>query len=456
MGRVRMISRWLPAVTVGLLLAGGCAGKRGAQVGVESESLSNLKKEVQTAPENVKLRLKLVLAYLEADSNAAALREAKRAYSADSTSAAAQAFLGICQLRNRQEKTGLEHVVAALSDPTLPAETVSQLGVLLGHPFHVEAIAAGQASAAFPYPSPDGSKIAFQSVENGTWDIYVLDLKTGERKQLTSSGAAEESPTFSPNGKVIAYTKARSPASEVGQLGQRDIYLIPVDGGSEVAAVTDSADDWYPRFSNDGKRLFFVSERDDRRAVPPSDKLSDIYLLDLAKKSVTRLTNNDYDDNAPAPFEHDRRLLFTANKGGHYDLFVMDLRKMESVPLLTAAEVGLEDLGSPAVTTDGSRIVFVGILDGNYDIYLLDRNQSLPQRLTRASAVDHAPVFDHAGERIFFHSNRTGRFGIYMIDLRKPVQREELLGVVQEELASVKEGGVIEKLQDASRRYVGG
>ncbi|NOZ56176.1 MAG: hypothetical protein GXO73_05200 [Calditrichaeota bacterium] len=456
MGRVRMISKVLAVGVVGALLTAGCAGKRATKVGAESADLRNLKKQVQEAPQNTELRLKLVLAYLEADSNSAALREAERVYKSDSTSSVAQAFLGVCQLKNGQEKSGLEHVVAALSDPNLPAERVAQLGSLLGHPFHIEAIATGRASAAFPYPSPDGNKLAFQSVENGTWDIYVLDLNTGEKRRLTTSDDAEENPAFSPNGKVIAYTKARTASAEVGQLGQRDIYLVAVDGGSQVAAVVDSADDWYPRFSHDGKSLFFVSERDDRRAVPPSEKLSDIYLLNLAKKTVTRLTNNDYDDNAPAPYRQDRMLLYTANKGGHYDLFVMDVRKMESRPVLTAAEAGLDDIGSPGVTQDGSKITFVGTRDGNYDIYLLKQGSAIPQRLTRAPAVDHAPVFDGSGERIFFHSNRTGNFAIYVIDLRQKVGREELLSVLQEELASVKEGGVIEKFREAGRRYVGG
>ena len=456
MTRIRMIPTILVTTTVFLFLWGGCAGKRGAKPELEAEGLRQLKKQVQKAPQDVGLRLQLAEAYLRADSVTAALGEAQKAFVLDSSSAVARALLGVCELRAGKEESGLRHVVVALADPSFPRERVQELGRELGHPFHIERISTGQASAAFPYPSPDGKKIAFQGTEGGNWDVYVLDVETGEARRLTDSEDAEENPTFSPNGKVIAYTRARTASAAAGQLGQRDIYLAPVDGGSQMVAVTDSADDWYPRFSRDGKKLYFVSERDDQRPVPATDKLSDIYVLDLTKKAVVRLTNNDYDDNAPNPFKRDRMLLYTANKNGRYDLFVLDLHKLQSSSLLTAAEAGLEDIGSPSVTPDGAEIAFVGTRAGNYDIYIYSPGDQSLQRLTRAAAVDHAPVFDTAHNRILFHSNRSGNFGIYVVDLSKPVDREELLGVLQEELASVKEGDLFQGPESSHRRNVGG
>jgi len=46
--------------------------------------------------------------------------------------------------------------------------------------------------------SPDGRKIAFFSNHDHGWDIYTLDLETGERVNLTASPAIEQSPHWGP------------------------------------------------------------------------------------------------------------------------------------------------------------------------------------------------------------------------------------------------------------------
>ena len=56
-----------------------------------------------------------------------------------------------------------------------------------------------------PAISPDGKRIAFSSRRNGYFDIYILDLETGELSRVTDSLSYDASPSWSPDGQWIVY-----------------------------------------------------------------------------------------------------------------------------------------------------------------------------------------------------------------------------------------------------------
>src|SRR5215211_1702061 len=56
-----------------------------------------------------------------------------------------------------------------------------------------------------PAASPDGERIAFASNRSGFWDLYLLDLESGDVTQLTNTPAYEGAPTWSPDGTFMAF-----------------------------------------------------------------------------------------------------------------------------------------------------------------------------------------------------------------------------------------------------------
>jgi dipeptidyl aminopeptidase/acylaminoacyl peptidase len=56
-----------------------------------------------------------------------------------------------------------------------------------------------------PAPSPDGTKIAFASNRLGHWDLFLMDLASGELTRLTDTPEYEGAPTWSPDGTFLAY-----------------------------------------------------------------------------------------------------------------------------------------------------------------------------------------------------------------------------------------------------------
>ncbi len=102
--------------------------------------------------------------------------------------------------------------------------------------------------------SPDGNKIVFTSGRTGNGDLYLLNLKTGSLRRLTSSDDTDLYPRWSPDGKSIVFTR--------GNKYSHDIYIIrDVDTEDERIEVLVKwfFDDVLPSFSPDGRYISFYS-----------------------------------------------------------------------------------------------------------------------------------------------------------------------------------------------------
>lgn len=101
-----------------------------------------------------------------------------------------------------------------------------------------------------PAPSPGGKLLAF--IRNG--DVYVLDIETGATMNLTNTDVdVELFPSWSPNGKQIAFTR-----EEPG--GNQDLYVMNPDGTGVTRLTNTAADlEFNPRWSPDSKRIAFAS-----------------------------------------------------------------------------------------------------------------------------------------------------------------------------------------------------
>jgi Tol biopolymer transport system component len=105
-----------------------------------------------------------------------------------------------------------------------------------------------------PQFSPDESKIAFVSDRTGGWEIYVSDSQGGRVVQLTSFGSVvADGVRWSPDGRDIVFA--------VLQGSNRDIYVVPSDGGAARRMTTETSDEGRPSFSMDGKWIYFRSNR---------------------------------------------------------------------------------------------------------------------------------------------------------------------------------------------------
>lgn len=271
------------------------------------------------------------------------------------------------------------------------------------HPLTIEDVWAIR-RVGNPRVSPDGATVAYtiatyDMAENrSNADIWLVPVAGGTPRRLTTNKASDTSPTWSPDGKRIAFVSRRE-----GDTGGQ-VYLVPVDGG-EAERVTDmplgvSDLKWLPN----GKAIAFVSAviagaespEATRKAVEARDK----------NKVKARVTENRL-------FRFWDRWL-TDEEYPH--IFVLDLATAKATDLLPGSKryFGLQDgSGAYDVSPDGTTLVFAANSTGepyrtlNSDLFAVPFAGGEVRNLTADNpADDENPAFSPDGKWIAYGRQR--------------------------------------------------
>ena len=213
-----------------------------------------------------------------------------------------------------------------------------------------------------PTVSPDGKRLIFQSDRSGQRALY-MSSKTGEDVTVfLDSGDEPRYADWSPRGDQIVF------AANVG--GEDDIFVINVDGTDRRRLTTHPARDGHPRWSSDGSRVFFNSER-------------------VASEPDAPRTGEDVVD------------IFSIRPDGS-DLMRHTWCRSEC--------------SYPSLSSDGTKLLYRRVFwdkgnNGerirNSEIVVANVDGSEEKNLTKDSSYDVYPIWSHDGRWIYFSSVRS-------------------------------------------------
>jgi Tol biopolymer transport system component len=284
--------------------------------------------------------------------------------------------------------------------------------------------------------SSDGSAVVIRPVGNNGAQLTWFNRDGGQAGTLGSRGEISQ-PRLSPDGRHVAFSRPDA------QSGNRDVWSLEIGRGILTRLTLNVANDWYPVWSPDGKRLLFASDREGGADPVPFIKMS---LEPLSEESRIPGTGSPFDwsrdgkwismgskdiwiaptsgERTPFKFlatpfrEGDARfspdgewIAYSSNESGRTEVYV---RPFHGGPASPEGKVQISNQGGdyPVWGPSGQELFFMG---EDSDIHVADTrnlgrpgNVGLPSRLFRPCA--ETGLFSKAGEGYEYNfDTRDGR-----------------------------------------------
>jgi len=224
-----------------------------------------------------------------------------------------------------------------------------------------------------------------------------------DRTAATAPPPAEPAALAATGGPAIAYERT------VG--GNQDLYVTGADG-QERRLTDDPATDMLPRWSRDGRTIYFASERGGNWQL---------YTTSPRGGSAQRLRANGHREWQVEPSPDGRRIAYLSNQNGPEQLWVMDLdTKAER---MVVAHGRKTIFGNPSWSPDGQRLTYSSNAEVGHQIYVTNADGTGETRLTGFRRGGCEPRFHPDGQHVL-HVSR----GHVLGDKSRIVQRNLATG----------------------------
>lgn len=229
-------------------------------------------------------------------------------------------------------------------------------------------LTAMQGYETSPRISPDGKWVAFSSRQVGNADVYVMPLAGGEIKQLTFHSATDEVNNWSWDSKKIYFTSSR--------MGQISAFTVPLSGGTAQRLFGDhfflldhgiaehpSGDIYF----NDTWESANQASR--KRYKGPFNP--DIQSYNPSTKQYKKHTDWEGKDFATTIDKSGKIYFISDEANGEYNLYTMDAGKKTALTKFNTS------IKTPLVSANGNKVVF----EKDYQLWLYDASSKRSEKL---------------------------------------------------------------------------
>mgnify|MGYP005989675061 FL=1 len=225
-------------------------------------------------------------------------------------------------------------------------------------------------------------------------EIKSEDIKSRYRLMLADSDGANEqtllsssepiiSPSWSPDGKNVAYVSFET--------GLAKVYIQNIASGKRESVLSKNTQISSPSWSPDGKYLSLTIYQDGN---------AEIYILRLRDKTLTRMTNQFAIDTESSWSPKGNKILFTSGRSGSPQIYELDLRRLNSKAKRISFEGSYNAKASYLPNEEG--IIFVHrSTDGLFHIALKYKKENFIRILTEAK-MDESPSVAPNGNMVIY------------------------------------------------------
>lgn len=224
-------------------------------------------------------------------------------------------------------------------------------------------ISAHQSTSGFADWSPQNDAVAYISYLTGSPGIYLVELETSRKLPIFNDGTLNLSPSFSPDGRQIAFAHA-------DEKSNIDIYICERSCTTPRRVTRSPSIDTNPAWSPSGDQIAFTSDRSGR---------PNVYVMNLDGSGVRRISfEGNYNDGATWRPDGTHLAYASRQQGNRFQLAVTSLIDLQT-RILTGGSDSHEE---PTYSPDGQYLAFTLKRGKESQIYMIDASGGNLRQLT--------------------------------------------------------------------------
>ncbi len=225
--------------------------------------------------------------------------------------------------------------------------------------------------------------------ENRQFTLQIADFDGDGARTIMESSEPIMSPSFSPDGKKIAYVSFEG--------GRSSIYVQNIENGSRFILADYPGINGAPVWSPSGHEIALVLS---------ISGVAKLYEMNLATKELTKLTSGWYTDTEPVYTKDGQSILFTSSRSGSPQIHKLN-RKTKDVEQVTSE--GIYNV-SASISSQGDWIVYLSRLATKLQVVTMDLDNKQVQWIGSGN-YDDTPKIAPQGEFVLYATTK-GRQGI--------------------------------------------
>ena len=224
-----------------------------------------------------------------------------------------------------------------------------------------------------PSWSPDGRSLAYVSFESGNSAVYIQDIASGAREKVASFRGINGAPSYSPDGGRLAMTLSKG--------GNPDVYVMDLASKHLTQVTNHFGIDTEPTWSADGASLYFTSDRGGR---------PQIYQVGSSGGSANRISFEGSYNASPTVSHDGKKIAVAQGSGNTYRIAMLD-RSLGSPRWSNLSPGSLDE--SPSFAPNAAMVLYAGREGRRGVLYAVSADARVRQRLILAEGDVREPAW---------------------------------------------------------------